>query len=108
MGAQFEKQGSSRQGTTQAVAYTGTAAAITNAFGAQTYQIRLAANSACHYLVSEAANVVAATVTNGSFLPNNWVEYITVSPGQKISVIRGATDGLVTATSGTLLVTEMS
>lgn len=108
MGAMYEKQSSSRQGTTQAVAYTGTAATITNAFGTQTYQIRLSANSACHYLISEAANVVTATVTNASYLPANWVEYVTVSPGQKISVIRGATDGLVTATSGTLLVTELS
>lgn len=108
MGAQFEKQSSSRQGTTQAVAYTGTAATIGTAFGSQTYQIRLAANSACHYLISEAANVVTCTVSNGSYLPANWVEFITVSPGQKLSVIRAATDGLVTATSGTLLVTEVS
>ena len=108
MGAQFEKQSSSRNGVTQAVAYTGTAATVANAFGAQTYQIRLAANSACHYLVSEAANVVLPTVSTGAYLPANWMEFITVNPGQKISVIRAATDGIITATSGTLLVTEVS
>lgn len=107
MGA-FEHQSSSRNGTTQAVAYTGTAATITNAFGGETWQLRLAANSACHYVISEAASVTVATVTNGAFLPANWVEYVSVTPGQKISVIRAATDGLVTATSGTLLVTELS
>jgi hypothetical protein len=104
----FPKQHASRQGAVQVVAYTGTAAAIANAFGAETYQLRLSANSACHYLVSEAANVVAATVSNASFLPANVIEYIVVQPGQKLSVIQAATNGLVTATSGTLNVTEMS
>jgi hypothetical protein len=106
--AGFPKQPASRQGTVQAVAYTGTAATIANAFGPETYQLRLSASSACHYLVSEAANVIPATVLNGSFLPANVIDYVIVTPGQKLSVIRAATDGLVTATSGTLNVTEMS
>lgn len=105
--AGFPKQSASRQGTVQVVAYS-TAATITNAFGSETYQIRLAANSACHYLVSEAANVIAATVSNASFLPANWVEYVIVTPGQKLSVLQAATGGLVTGTAGTLNVTEMS
>lgn len=103
----YPKQPSSRQGTVQVIAYS-TAATITNAFGSETYQIRLSANSACHYLVSEAANVIAATVTNASFLPANVIEYVTVTPGQKISVLQAATGGLVTGTAGTLNVTEMS
>lgn len=101
-------QQASRNGTTQAVPYTGTAATITSAFGSETWQVRLCANSACHYVISEAASVTVATVTNGALLPANWVEYVAITPGQKISVIRAATDGLVTATSGTLLVTELS
>lgn len=105
--AGFPKQSASRQGAVQVIAYS-TATTISNAFGPETYQIRLASNSACHYLVSESANVVAATVSNGSFLPANWVEYVTVQPGQKISVLQAATNGLVTATAGTLNVTEMS
>jgi hypothetical protein len=104
----YPKQAASRQGTVQVVAYTGTAATITNAFGVETYTIRLSANSACHYLISEAAGVVAATVSNGSFLPANWVEFVIVQPGQKLSVIQAATNGLVTATAGTLNVTELS
>lgn len=104
----FPKQPASRQGAVQAVAYTGTAATTPNPFGPETFQIRLSASSACHYLVSEAANVVTATVANGSFLPANVVEFVIVAPGQKLSVIRAATDGLVTATSGTLSITEMS
>jgi hypothetical protein len=104
----FPKQQASRQGAVQAIAYWSTAAIITSAFGPETYQIRLCANSACHYLISEAANVIAATVSNASFLPANVIEYIIVQPGQKLSVIQAATGGLVTATSGTLNVTEMS
>lgn len=102
----FEHQSSSRNGTTQAVAFTGTAATITNAFGGETWQVRLAANADCHYVISEAASVTVATTSN-AYLPARWVEYVTVTPGQKISVIRAATDGIVTATSGTLLVTEL-
>lgn len=102
------KNSSSRQGVVQAVAYTSAAATITNAFGSQTYQARLSASSVCQYVVSEATSVTSATTAIGTLLPSNWVEYVTVSPGQKISVIRAATDGLVTATSGTLNVTELS
>lgn len=106
MGAQFEKQSSSRSGTTQTVAYTGTSATCTNAFGSQTYQIRLGATSACFYKVVEAAG--GAATTSDVFLPANWIEYVTVTPGQKISAVRAGTDGLLTATSGTLIVTEVS
>ena len=97
-------QVSSRNGTTQAVAYTGTAAASTNAFGTQTYKIRISANSACHYAIGTAP---VAIVTD-AFLPANTIEYVTVTPGQKISAIQAATAGLVTATSGSLWVTELS
>jgi hypothetical protein len=96
-------QQSARNSTTQAVAYTGTAAA-SNAFGAQTRQIRIVANSACHYAISGAPTAV---VTD-AFLPANWVEYVTVNPGEKISAIQAATAGLVTATAGSLWVTELT
>lgn len=97
-------QQSARNSTTQAVAYTGTAAASTNAFGGQTRQIRIVANSACHYSI---AGTPVAVVTD-AFLPANWVEYVTVNPGEKISAIQAATGGLVTATAGTLWVTELT
>lgn len=97
-------QSASRNSTCQQVAYTGTAAVTTNAFGSQTKQIRVVANSACHILVSGAPTAA----TTDPFLPANWVEYISVNPGEKISAVRAATDGLVTATSGTLSVTELT
>ena len=98
-------QDAARNSTTQTVAYTGSAAASTNAFGSQTYRVRIEANSACHYLISQAAT---AAQTSDPFLPALWVEYVAVRPGEKISAIRAATNGLVTATSGSLFVTELT
>ncbi len=99
-------QQSAAYGVTQTIAYDATTA-IANPFGSQTRQVRLVANSACHYHVYEAAGVATAT-TADPFLPANWIEPVTVSPGQKISAIKAASDGLVTATAGTLIVTEVA
>ncbi|MBR1122112.1 hypothetical protein JQ628_11350 [Bradyrhizobium lablabi] len=97
-------QQSARNSTTQVIAYDASTA-ITNAFGAQTYQLRLVANSACHFKIGDGAQT--ATVSD-PFLPANWIEYVTVTPGQRISAIKAATGGLVTATAGTLWVTELA
>jgi hypothetical protein len=106
---QFPKPGAGRQGTVQNVAYS-TAATLGAVFGVETYLVRLCANSACHYLISggNGAAATAATVANGSFLPANWVEVVAVTPGMTLSVIQAATNGLVTATAGTLNVTELA
>ena len=94
-----------RNGTCQQIAYTGSSVAIANAFGAQTYWIRLAANSACHYKIGDG---VQSAATTDPFLPALWEETVKVQPGQRISAIRASSDGLVTATSGTLSVTELT
>jgi hypothetical protein len=99
----FPKQSASRAGITQTIVYD-TSTAIANAFGPETYQLRLVANSACNYRIGDGAQTAT---TADPFLPANVVEYIIVSPGQRISAIK-ATGGLVTATAGTLWVTEMS
>lgn len=95
---------SSRNGTTQTAAAGSSSAAVTNAFGAQTYQVRLSANTACHYALGASPTASVAD----PFLPANIVEYVTVAPGQKIAAIQAATGGLVTQTAGTLWVTEVS
>lgn len=101
--AMFEKQASSRIGTTQVIAYDASTA-ITNAFGAGTYQIRLVSNSACHFKIGDGAQTATAA---DPFLPANWETFVTVTPGQRISAIKAATGGLVTATAGSLWVTEV-
>jgi hypothetical protein len=94
-----------RLGTTQTIAYTATSAGITNPFGSQTRRIRMVANSACHVRIGDGAQTAT---TSDPFLPSGWVDYVVVTPGQSLAVIRAATDGLVTATNGTLNVTEMA
>jgi hypothetical protein len=64
-----------------AVATTSTAVA-SSVFGSTTYQVRIAATAACSYLVGLAPTAVATSV----LLPPNWVEYVRVSPSEKISV----------------------
>jgi len=94
----------SRLGVTQVIAYDASTA-ITNAFGSQTYQVRLVSNSACNIKIGDGAQTATAS---DPFLPANWPVYFTVTPGQRISAIKAATGGLVTATAGTLWVTEVS
>lgn len=96
-------QNAARNSTPLVVAYTGTAAAST-AFGGQTRMVRIAANSACHYLIG----VTPTAAVTDTFLPANTIEYVTVNPGEKISAVRAASEGLVTATSGSLWVTELT
>jgi hypothetical protein len=100
----FPKQPASRVMTTQTITFNASTA-IANAFGPETYQIRIAADSACCYRIGDGAQT--ATVAD-VFLPANTVEYVTVNPGQRISAIAAATNGLVTSTPGTLWITELS
>jgi hypothetical protein len=100
----FPKQPASRPGATQTIAYDSSAAA-TNAFGTETYQLRLASDSACCYQIGDGAQTAT---TASPYLPANVVEYVIVTPGQHIAAIKAATNGLVTATAGTLWITEVS
>ena len=100
----FPKHHASRVGATQTIAYD-SSVGITNAFGVETYQLRLVADSACCYRIGDGAQT--ATVAD-TYLPANVIEYVIVSPGQRIAAIKAATNGLVTATAGTLWVTEMA
>jgi hypothetical protein len=100
----FPKQPSSRTGLTQTIAFDASVA-IANAFGPETYQLRLVADSACCYRIGDGAQTAT---TADMFLPANTIEHVIVSPGQRVSAIKAATNGLATATAGTLWVTEMS
>jgi hypothetical protein len=100
----FPKQPSSRNGSTQTIGFDASVG-IVNAFGPETYQLRIVANSACCYKIGDGAQSATAA---DAYLPANAIEYVIVSPGQRISAIKAGTNGLVTATAGTLWVTEMS
>ena len=100
-------QTSSRNGTTQIISVTNTSTTASNKFGTETWQVRLCADTAVNYNITD--NTVANTATTTSpFLAANFIEYVTCSPGQTIAAIRASSDGGVTATSGTLWITEMA
>lgn len=97
-------QQADRLGITQVIAYDGNVA-VTNAFASSTYKVRVVSNSACHIKIGDGVQVAAVT---DPFLPASWIDTYTVSPGQRISAIKAATNGLVTATAGSLWITELS
>lgn len=81
----YPPQNSSRQSPSAnnvSVATTSTSAA-SSAFGTQTYQIRIAASAACFYKVGPGTPTAANT---DSYLPANVIEYVKVSPGEKVAV----------------------
>jgi hypothetical protein len=74
-------QSSARLNITQSLVLTTSTSAASSAFGSQTYMIRIAAPSSCTFVIGATPT---ATATD-AFLPSTWVDYITVSPGQKIA-----------------------
>lgn len=86
-----------RPGTTQTVTISGTSAAVSNAFGSSTHTIRIVSTTNCHYTL---AGTPTAT-TSHPYLPAGAIEYIDVSPGEKIAFIQNAA-------GGTAYVTEVS
>lgn len=86
-----------RAGTHQKVAFTGTAGVTTNGVSVGVNVVRVVLTSA-GYIAFGAAPTATA---NDVYLPANWPEYFTVTPGQKISAVQ-ATAG------GDLHVTEMT
>jgi hypothetical protein len=83
----FEKQKSSRLGTNNRIDPAGSSVS-TPAFGAQTYQIRVVTTAAVNIKVGD--GTVAAT-TNDPLMPTGVVDYVTVTPGQKLAAIGTAT-----------------
>lgn len=90
-----------RIGTTQVISLTTDSVAVTNAFGTQSYLVRLTSNVATNFKIGDGVQTAART---DPYLAQNWTDYITVTPGQRISALAFST---VTPT-GSLWVTELS
>lgn len=86
-----------QNGTTQAITTSGTSAAITNAWGANTRLIRIATTADAHYTIGSAPTAT----TSDPLLPAGVVEYLIVPPSLKLAAIQ------VTA-AATFTVTEVS
>jgi len=88
--------GTGRLGTHQSAAYTTTAGTITSAVGSQTYKVRIVCTTDAFVKVGDAPTATASD----PLFPANSVEYVTITPGQKVSAVQSAA-------GGTLHVTEV-
>jgi hypothetical protein len=96
-----------RHRTTQNVAYAvaGGSSTQSNAFGSQTYTIRVSTAGLADSTNNGARIAVGDNPTasaTSALLALNWVEYIKVTPGQKIAALGNS------AATGSLSVTELS
>lgn len=100
MSRSFAQGALGRLGTSQSIAVTTASTGATNAFGAQTFAVRVAVSGTgnTHYRIGDGTQTA---VTTDPFLPNTWIDYVIVSPGQKIAAI--AESG-----TATLTVTELT
>lgn len=95
------------EGTTQALTTTGTSTSTATAFGSQTRAIMINANTAIHFAIATAPVATSAGANPSPFLPANETNFFNVAPGQKIAVVKAASNGLVTSTDGTTFITEV-
>jgi len=91
--------GVASNGTTQVATVTSSSVQMT-AFGATTTMIRIACGQGhCHYAIGTSPT---ASITTSAMIPNNCVEIVRVTPGQKIAFIKDAA-----ITTSTVSVTEL-
>lgn len=75
-------------GSGQKVTLGDTSAATTNAFGAQTYAVRVAATGNCHVAFGKAPVAVATDALVAASQPG---EVFKITPGDKMAVIKDGT-----------------
>lgn len=78
-------------GTSQNIAVAAASAAVTNPFGANTFDVRVVSTVDCWVTVG--ASPTASAAAGSYYLPAGLVEYLHVNPGQKIAAIRVSADG---------------
>lgn len=88
--------GTGRWGTTQNVAYTGTAGTVATGVSASVYKIRVIVTTAAFVKVGDGT----AATNADAYMAAGAAEYLTCTPGQKVSAIQ-------VASGGTLYVTEV-
>jgi hypothetical protein len=88
-------QSSSRLGTTTVFTLSGMSQASAP-FGAETYQIRIATSGQPAFF--QIGNGTPVATTSSPLIPGNWVDYVTVTPGQSIAVLQAGTAGSLSVT----------
>jgi hypothetical protein len=82
--------GTAKWGTTQTVAYTGTAAVTTNGASSGVYKLRLVCTTQAFVVVGTSP---VATAGTGVYMPADTPEYVTCFPGEKVSAIQFVAGG---------------
>ena len=91
MAAPGFRYNSYRLGATNNITIATTSTALaSSAFSGETYQIRVSATAVCYMKIGDPSATPTAT-TSDALLPANWVDVITVTPGQKISIFSATT-----------------
>lgn len=83
--------------TTQTVAYTGTAGAISNAVGANIHRVRITVTTDAFVAFGSAPTAT----TSDMYVSAGYDHLFTIKPGQKVSAVQ-------VSTGGNLYVTEMT
>lgn len=85
--------GTARWGTKQTVSYTGTAGITPTGVGVGVTKVRVLCTTDAWVFPTDGPAFTVATSALGSYVPALTAEYITVSPGQKISAVQVASGG---------------
>src|SRR4030095_2639031 len=97
MAGAIDKQPTSRHISSESVALSSTVGNSTAAFS--TYQIRIAASQDVRFIVSEAPSVSSTVLlTGGAMVPAGQIDYVTVTPGQRLSATTTSTAATITVT----------
>lgn len=83
-----------RPGTSQVVAYTGTAGTITNGVGSSTQVVRVWLSTAGYIKIGASPTATTSDIP----MPANVPEYFIVSPGDKVSAIQASSGGNLNVT----------
>jgi hypothetical protein len=95
MARTFLNVNSALLGTSKNVVIATTSTAVaSSAFDSTTYQVRIASPAACYYKVGDAT---PTATTTDVYLPANTIEYVSVRPGQMVSVFSATTQTISVA-----------
>jgi hypothetical protein len=93
------KQPTSRHILTESVALSSTVGNSTAVFASGCFQIRIAASQDVRFVVSEAPSVSSTVLlTGGAMVPAGQIDYVTVTPGQRLSATTTSTAATITVT----------
>lgn len=102
------KAPSSQDTLVHALAYSTGGSPASTSISAQVTQVRLTSNADCHYAIGESGTSAGGATSSNAFLYHGIDRVITVRGGEVFTAISSPTNGLTSATPGTLWIVELS